>query len=119
MGAVLRLGRHLQPDPAGGGADPWPTEGGQPAHHRRHRRRRRQPGLRAADRGARPERYGAGVAPHDPARPLHSRSPAVSDESAKNRSQAAGLAGARSSRDLTISPEPKLSDRAYAAILTP
>ena len=50
VGALLRLGRHLQPAPARGRRQARRAQGREPARDRRRRDRRRQPGLRAADR---------------------------------------------------------------------
>ena len=50
VGAVLRLGRRLQPAQPRAGGRARPAQGAQPARHRRRGRRRRQPRLRAADR---------------------------------------------------------------------
>ncbi len=50
MGAVLRVGRDLQPAPAGRGGEARRAQGREPARDRRRGDRRRQPGLRAADR---------------------------------------------------------------------
>ena len=71
VGAVLRLGRHLQPAPTRGGGQARRAQGRQPARDRRGRDRRGQPGLRAADRQApRP----AHLSPDDPARHVPQRS---------------------------------------------
>ena len=63
VGAVLRLGRRLEPAQPRAGGRARPAQGPQPARHRRAGRRRRQPRLRAADRrprrAARPSPDGA------------------------------------------------------------
>ena len=75
VGAVLRLGRDLQPAPARGRGQARRAQGGEPARDRRGRDRRRQPGLRAADRApSRPPH----LSPDDPARHVPQRSPALS-----------------------------------------
>ena len=65
VGALLRLGRDLQPAPARGRGQARRAQGREPEGHRRGRDRRRQPRLRAADRALpRPPH----LPPDDPAR---------------------------------------------------
>ena len=73
LGDLLRLGRHLQPDPARRGGRARPREGRAAAGHRRRGDRRRQPGLHAADPGAsaRARPPAAGLPPARAHPPIH------------------------------------------------